>query len=118
VELPESASWHPLEAAKVYQQLAEEAAGLYANAFKEYGRLKPVYRAGQQAAAKGQERIGRSSSAIDYTWKDTDIAKSLVSDMNTYSLRAQVMAAMATMKFAEYSARRTLGEALGLQVPE
>lgn len=108
MELPITARWHPLKAAKAYQGLAEEAAGLYAHAFMEYGRLKPEYRAGQRTAARRLGRVGRSSSAIDYTWKDTDTAKALVSDMNTYSLRAQTMAAMASMKFAEYMARRTL----------
>ena len=108
MELPESAHWHPLTAAKMYRQLAEEATGRYHDAFEQYGRLRDQYRAKELASDQLTERL-RTSAAIDYTWGQTDTAKACVSDLNTYSVAAQTYAAMASAKTLEYLARRELG---------
>jgi hypothetical protein len=97
MELPESARWHPLRAAKAYENEAEQAAGLYANAFSEYGRLKAEYKLKER-------RAGQTENALDFMWSQSDIAKACVSDLNTYSVRAQTMAAMAAMKYQRYQA--------------
>lgn len=109
MELPESARWHPLRAAKEYENLAEEAAGLYNNAFTEYGRLKAEY-------CKKHRRPGQSANALAYVWSQTDTAKGCVTDLNTYSVRAQTMAAMAAMKYQRYLADQTL-KASGEGIP-
>lgn len=94
MELPDTAHQHPLVAARTYEQMAEEAAGLYENAFTEYGRLKAEY-----LALRRTPRSGRGRNALEYSWTQTDTAKACASDLNTYSVRAQTFAAMANLKY-------------------
>lgn len=112
MELPESASWHPAVAAKRYEELAEEAAGLYDNAFTEYGRLKAEFLARPRADRPGQVR-----NALEYEWSQTGTAKACVSDLGTYSVRAQTFAAMATLKYQRALFDFTRAKARGPQFP-
>lgn len=99
MELPESSRWHPLRAARLYEKLAEEAAGLAQMAFTEYGRLKREHRL-------KNPRRGEASAA--YLFSQGDAAKSAASDVATYTSRAVMLSSMAAMKYQRYLADREL----------
>lgn len=101
MDLPESARWHPLRAARRYERLAEEAAGLHQTAFTEYARLRDEYR----------QRHGGASSAVDFKFKGMAEAGNCASDVGTYATRAQVFAAMAAMKYQRYLADQEMARA-------
>lgn len=101
VDLPESAKWHPLKAARHYEAKAEEAAGIAIDAFTQYATLRAEFRAQQWAAEPG-----KSKHAIDSTWSATGEAKKCVSDLATFSNLAQMFASMASMKHTRYLSDR------------
>lgn len=98
-DLPETATWHPLDAARVYEMLAEEACGKAAMAFSEYARLRGEY------VKREQGRNGSVSvNDLMFKWKSHPEALSCASDLATYSNLAQMYAAMATMKHTRAAA--------------
>jgi hypothetical protein len=98
-ELPESATWHPLDAAREYEKLAEEACGKAHKAFKEYARLREEFVRRKLVAYPDS-----SVHALAYLWKGTEPAMSCASDVATYSNLAQMYAALATMKHTRATA--------------
>lgn len=108
VDLPESAAWHPLKAAREYEVLAEEASGKAVMAFTEYARLRGLY-------VDQQKEISPTASvnALMYMWKDTDSAKSCASDLATYRDLAGMYAAMASMKHTRYLSDQDLLDRTG-----
>lgn len=103
VDLPESAKWHPLKAARHYEARAEEAAGVALDAFIQYAALRAEFRAQRWAMEPG-----KSKHAIDSMWGMTGEAKKCVSDLGTFSNLAQMFASMAAMKHTRYLSDREL----------
>jgi hypothetical protein len=103
VDLPESAGWHPLKAARFYEVRAEEAAGRAVEAFTSYASLRAEFRAEERIADPKKSLI-----VIDTLWSANSEAKKCVSDLATYSNLAQMYAAMASMKHTRYLSDRAL----------
>lgn len=101
VDLPESATWHPLKAARWYEVLAEEACGIAVNAFTSYPQLRQEFR-------DNEKRMDPTKSihAIDAAWGQVGEARKCVSDLATYSNLAQMYSAMATMKYTRFTAEQ------------
>lgn len=113
VDLPESARWHPLRAARHYEVRAEEAAGIALDAFVQYADLRAQFRAREFAADPAQ-----SKHAVDSKWGMTGDARKCVSDLGTFSNMAQMFAAMASMKHSRYLSDREYRKSEGTKPVE